>query len=129
MKPVVFDSSAILADLLGEPGGDAARSHLANGAISTVNLAEIVAYFARNGVRPSDIDELLRPIPVERVPFTEELAVAAGLLASETKDAGLSLGDRACLALARDRKAAVLTSDRAWSKIKKSLGFDIVLIR
>jgi ribonuclease VapC len=61
------------------------------------------------------------------VPFDDDLAFAAAALRPETRAAGLPLGDRACLALARRRNRAVLTADRAWARV--SVGVDVRLIR
>ena len=69
---------------------------------------------------------MLGPLPVEPVPFDVDQATLAGLLIAETSKAGLSLGDRACLALALTRKARVLTADRAWLTLAASLDLDIV---
>jgi PIN domain nuclease of toxin-antitoxin system len=59
------------------------------------------------------------------------LDLSQARLASEmiwdTKPLGLSVGDRACLALAIQRKARVYTADRIWSKL--SLGIEIQVIR
>ncbi len=130
VKPVVLDASAIIAALMGEPGEALVREAAADAAISTVNLAEVVAYFAcRGDVSRDSISALLRPLPIEPVPFDVDQATIAGLLAAETRQVGLSLGDRACLALARTRSARILTADRAWSRLAPALGFDVALIR
>jgi PIN domain nuclease of toxin-antitoxin system len=130
LSPVVFDASAIIAALKGEPGEDRVREAATRGSISTVNLSEVVAYFARRGHTARDsIVALLGPLPVGIVPFDTDHAMLAGLLVVETRSIGLSLGDRACLALARARSARIFTSDRAWSRLPPALGFDIVLIR
>ena len=130
LTPVVFDASAIIAALMGEPGEAQVREVAAQGAISTVNLSEVVAYFARHGgMSRESISALLGPLPVEPVPFDVEQATIAGLLVPQTRKAGLSLGDRACLALALSRKATVLTADRAWLELGAVLDLDIVAIR
>ena len=97
--------------------------------MSTVNLAEVVGHFARNGAAEGEIREVLQPLPIELVAFTGELATVAGLLAPLTRPAGLSLGDRACLALARQLNVRVLTADRSWQGLAGPLGIAIDLIR
>jgi ribonuclease VapC len=126
VNDVVFDSSALLALILHEPGGNL-DGLLDRAVISAVNLAE---------VRTKLIDlEKLEEVSVEadlraliRVePFTEQQAVIAAKLRSSTKSFGLSLGDRACIALAIDRGLEVYTSDGKWSKIE--LGCKVHQIR
>ena len=130
MKQVVFDASAVIAALMGEPGEDRVRQAATHGAISAVNFSEVVAYFARRGHASRDsVFAMLGPLPIELVSFDIEQAAVAGLLVVDTRQAGLSLGDRACLALARARDARILTADRAWSRLAPGLGFDVELIR
>lgn len=129
MTGAVLDSSALLALILDEPGAQIVQAELAASVICTVNLSEVVAYAARNGVAEADIHRLLDPMPFERTPFDDALAYAAGLLAPVTRPAGLSLGDRACLALAARLGAPVLTADRAWTSVAKAAGVDVRLIR
>jgi PIN domain nuclease of toxin-antitoxin system len=125
----VLDASALLALLLGEPGGERVRAVLADSAIAMVNLSEVIGLYVRNGATEVEIREVLAPLPVERVAVDEEMAYAAGLLIASTASAGLSLGDRCCLALARRLGATAWTSDRAWPAIAKRVGVEIELIR
>jgi PIN domain nuclease of toxin-antitoxin system len=129
MSVAVLDASAVLALLLDEPGADRVRAVFADSAITTVNFAEVVGHFARNGVAEPDIRRVLEPLPIERIAFDEELAYGAGLLLPATKAAGLSFGDRACLALARRLKTKALTSDRTWRKIARAAEVAIEVIR
>ena len=71
----------------------------------------------------------LAELDIEIVPFDAELALAAALLQPATASAGLSLGDRACLALAAKLDATAMTADRAWLKVAGVIGVEIVLIR
>ena len=129
MTAAVLDASAILALLLGEPGGDKVKAVLADSAVTTVNLSEVVAHFSRNGVAEADVRRVIGPLPFERVLFDEELAYQAGALQPLTRSAGLSLGDRACLALAKRLGVPAITSDRAWSSIASAVGLTIEVIR
>ncbi|MFZ1106612.1 MAG: PIN domain-containing protein [Hyphomicrobiaceae bacterium] len=61
------------------------------------------------------------------VPFDEELARQTGALRPATRSLGLSLGDRACLALAQRERLPVLTADRSWAKL--DLGIAITMVR
>lgn len=129
MIALVLDASALLALLLGEPGGDNVRAVLADAAIGAVNLSEVVAHFARNGAAEPDIRRVLDPLPIERIAFDDELAFASGLLVPATRRAGLSFGDRACLALASRFGVRAVTADRAWQSIVEAIGVEIELIR
>ena len=129
MIRAVLDASALLALLLGEPGADKVRATLADSAVASVNLSEIVGYFARNGVAEKDIRLVLDPLPIARIPFDERLAFAAGMLLPTTRKAGLSFGDRACLALATRLGVQALTADRSWQGIAEVVGVDVDVIR
>jgi PIN domain nuclease of toxin-antitoxin system len=72
---------------------------------------------------------MLDGFPAEIVAPDRDLAFDAGLLFSLTGAAGLSLGDRACLALARRRAATALTADRAWARVAEAVGVEVELIR
>jgi len=116
----VLDASALLAHLRDEPGADVVADAIASGAvISTVNLAEVFSRVADRGEDPAKLAAELTQsglldgaITVE--PFTAADAIDAGRLRPLTRDAGLSLGDRACLALARRLDAPALTADTDW---------------
>ncbi len=129
MTVAILDASALLALLLGEPGGERVQAVLAGSAMCSVNLCEVVGHFARNGVAETDVRRVLGPLPIEHHPFDGELAYSAGLLVPLTKAAGLSFGDRACLALAQRLGLAVLTADRAWRGMAEAIGVEIDLIR
>lgn len=129
MTTAILDASALLALLRDEPGGEKVQAILANSGMSEVNLSEVVGHFARNGAVESDIRHVLDPLPVERYSFDGDLAYAAGLLLPVTRVAGLSFGDRACLALAQKLGVKVLTADRAWHSIADAVGIEIEVIR
>ena len=127
MTPVL-DSSVVLAKFLGEPGADAIPDDaVATGRISAVNLSEVVAKLAERGVPSAQIAEVAETLRRRSHAFDAEQAVAAGLLRPATLPAGLSLGDRACLALAQALGAPVLTADRAWAGL--DVGLEIEVIR
>ena len=114
---IVLDASALLAVLNDESGAEAVRAALSVSIISTVNLAEVYSKAAERGldrVRVRRTVDLVR----EAVPFTESQAELCGQLRLQTKAAGLSLADRACLALAIEQHAEVLTADRDWATLE-----------
>jgi len=122
----VLDASALMALIRGEPGADTVVSCLSRAIISTVNQAEVQTKLVSAG-----IDEALAwwHIAEARCPsvaFDEAQARIAGGLVSVTRPYGLSLGDRACLALAIQRKAAVYTADAAWKKLGLSIEINVI---
>jgi len=125
----VLDASALLALVLGEPGADKVAMALGDAAISAVNLAEVTSQYALRGSAADEIREMMSQFSAYIVPFDEELALAAGALTPVTKPAGLSLGDRACLALALRLGAKALTGDRAWVRVADAVGVEVELIR
>jgi len=125
----VLDASALLALLLDEPGAGRVTALLDDAAISAVNLSEVVSQYARRGIAVSEIRRMLSLFSIQVIPFDDALAFDAGLLVPKTKSAGLSLGDRACLALALQLGATALTADRSWSRISRAIGVEIELIR
>ena len=128
MNKIVLDASALLALLNREPGGDQLTPQLLSvAASSTVNLAEVQAKLVLRGLDPNDAwDAALTPIR-EVVDFTADHARLAGTLVAQTRSLGLSLGDRACLALGLTLKAPVYTTDKTWKNLK--LGIQIHVIR
>jgi PIN domain nuclease of toxin-antitoxin system len=124
---MVLDASALLALVNGEPGADVVAAALAEAAIGAVNLAEVVTKLIDVGVPPEEAwSETTNLVPVV-VDFNPELANATARLRPATRSAGLSLGDRACLALGEVLRQPVLTADRAWQSL--SIGVEIRLIR
>ena len=118
MSAVVFDSSVLIAILRQEPGSEVGEQSLNDALISTVNLAEVATYLARNSVPPETINQALAAFPIEVVPFDREQGLIAGCLYPDCKSLGLSLGDRACLALAKSKSLPVLTADKAWLELE-----------
>jgi ribonuclease VapC len=123
----VLDSSAVLAAYLREPGGDRVRNTEVVRLMSAVNFSEVEAKLLERGL-PRDAIMLLESLlPCETITFDRNQASLAAKLRPITKRLGLSLGDRACLALAIQQKATVLTADKAWADLQ--LGLEIEIIR
>ncbi len=114
---MVLDSSAVLALLNGENGSDTVQANLAQAMISAVNVAEVVTRLAQAGEAREAIRRALGILDMDVAAFDSDLAEVTGMLAAKTGRAGLSLGDRACLALAAREGLPVLTADPAWSKV------------
>lgn len=125
--PVVLDASALLALFGCEVGAVRVGEVLPRAHISTVNLSEAVAKLIERGTSEADVDAILLNLRINAAPFDMAQATVAGKLRASTKAAGLSLGDRACLALALQLGATAVTADRAWSKL--DIGVTIELLR
>lgn len=126
---VVLDASALLAMIRREPGGERVAGVIAGARMSAVNLAEVVGYLAYADLPLADIMEMLTPLPMVVIDADTDLAWMAGRLRKTTSVAGLSLGDRFCLALAIREGAAAWTADRQWRAISAQVGAEVVLIR
>jgi PIN domain nuclease of toxin-antitoxin system len=109
---VVLDASALLARLQREPGAERVQRALPGAAMSAANFSEVVAKLADRGMPADAIREALDGLDLDVRPFDTELAYAAGELRRVTRAIGLSLGDRACPALAARLNATALTSDQ-----------------
>lgn len=109
---MVLDASAFLALIQGEPGAERVEAVLMRAAMSSVNLTEVVTKLVAKGTTVDEVHAIVDGLKPIVHPFEHELAVEAGFLYGTTKAFGLSLGDRACLALARQLQATVLTTDR-----------------
>jgi ribonuclease VapC len=95
--------------------------------ISSVNLTEVISKMLDRGLSLEQVDDQMNDFSVVTVNFDGDLAIQAGVLRAATRHRGLSLGDRACLALAIREGLPVMTADRAWSDL--DLPVEVVLIR
>lgn len=123
---VAIDASVALILYFRESGFEAANEVARGGIISTVNVAEVLSRLARIGAPPREaMRELLR-VDIEVVPFTLDHARTVAELLPLTRRAGLSLGDRACLALAMERGVSAATADRAWVGLDLPVRIDVI---
>jgi PIN domain nuclease of toxin-antitoxin system len=123
----VLDASAVLAHGHGEEGAEVVDEYLDGAAISTVNWSEILRRSGERGVQGPELRAALRDAGVTFVPFVESDAETAARFWESTRRLGLSLADRACLALADRLGVPAVTADRAWTLL--DLGVDVVCIR
>lgn len=120
---IVLDASALLAYLFGEPGAEVVVGLLDEAVLSAVNEVEVLTRIRRDSPEPESVE-----LPVhEIVTFDSTQAKLAAAMAPATRPFGLSLADRACLALGLHRSWAVYTADRAWAAL--DLGVEVRLIR
>lgn len=127
MSEHVLDASALLAVMLGERGAEQVLEILHGSVIGAVNLAEVVAKLQERGVPDAEIGRSVDEIGLPVIPFDEAQAMAAGKLRGSTRSLGLSLGDRACVALASARGVPAVTTDRSWSAL--DIGVKVVFAR
>ncbi|WP_407523847.1 type II toxin-antitoxin system VapC family toxin [Methylobacterium oryzisoli] len=125
----VLDASAVLALLFDEPGADQVRAHVAEGLIGVANLAETLAKLVDRGLPPAEAAQAVTILGMQIVPFTDAQARTSAALRPATRAAGLSLGDRACLALALERGLPAVTAERRWSEIAEAVGVTVEVIR
>ncbi len=130
MKRVVLDAGAILAFLYNEPGRNVVEELLLDESaavfVSSVNLCEVVTRLVADGVLPEEIRENLELFTGYVVDFGVTAAIRTGELFPVTRVAGLSLGDRACLALAVEVGATAWTTDRAWKRLKLDVPIELI---
>ena len=123
----VLDASAVLAVLNGEAGAAAVRDILMGASMSATNYSEVLSKLVDYGHDDDDAIGALDALPLDVLPVDMAQARRAGLLRRRTRELGLSLGDRACLALAVELGLPAITADRAWAAL--DLGVDVTVIR
>lgn len=122
----VLDASALLCLLFREPGAERVEVVLAGARMSAPNLAEVVAKLVERGADGAAVVADLAELDLEIVPLDRAQAEAAGLLRAVSRSAGLSLGDRCCLALASSLGATAMTTDRAWAPLDCGVAVELV---
>jgi len=123
---IVLDASALLALLNSEPGAEVVAAVATRAVMSAVNFSEVVTKLADSGMPAAAIRLVLAGLGLEVMSFDAEQGMTAGLLRVKTRTMGLSLGDRACLALGIFLKLPVLTADQTWIDVAD---VDVRLIR
>ena len=123
---VVLDASALLAFLHEERGGERVSSVLEGAHVSAVNWSEVLQKSLQRDVDIDGMQQEFTEVGVIFEPFTPEQAEIAARLFTRTENHGLSLTDRACLALAVDKGLPVLTADRAWGRLKLDVTIEMV---
>lgn len=123
---VVLDTSALLVWLRGEPGADVVHELLPNATMSAANWSEAFRKLAQRGVDAESITGRLRTLGIQVEPITEADAVTAANLWSRTREAGLSLSDRCCLALGARLDLTTVTADPTWSDLDLDTPIQII---
>jgi PIN domain nuclease of toxin-antitoxin system len=123
----VLDSSALLAVLNHEAGENVVTPLLTGSYISSVNWAEVIQKAMAFGIGPDlNMRDELEAIGVTIVPFLPNDAEDTAAIWQLAPRAGLSLGDRACLALAAARDAIAVTSDRVWANLPLKVTVQVI---
>ena len=123
---VVLDASALLAYLQDEPGGERVKAVLGQAVLSAVNWAEVVGKAIDREVDTHGLREDLEALGLRIESFSAAQADISGHLKRSTKRLGLSLGDRACLALAIEKGERILTADRIWERLRLGVGIEVI---
>ena len=127
MSSCVLDASALLTAIYEERGSARVADFMVEGAaISAVNVAEVAAKLHEGGQQDAAIQAMITSLRLEIVPFDTILAYRAGALRLVTRSLGLSLGDRACLALAQQLGVPAITTDRAWSELPLDIPIHVI---
>jgi PIN domain nuclease of toxin-antitoxin system len=127
----VMDASALLALMQGERGGDVVNALIVEHecVASSVNIVEVGTRLVDKGLAPAHLARTLKELDVQTIDFDLEQALLSASLRMTTRQAGLSLGDRACLALAQLMKGTAVTSDSAWQDVADAAGMKVLMIR
>jgi PIN domain nuclease of toxin-antitoxin system len=125
MAEAVLDASALLAFLRNEPGADKVAAVLTRCCISAVNLAETISKMVEHGKPLDQVSYQIDRLQIPEIPFDGAQARTVASLRPTTRAAGLSLGDRACLALALQTSLPALTAERNWHQC----GVNVQIVR
>ncbi len=127
----VMDASALLALMQGERGGDVVDDLIIDHecVASSVNIVEVGTRLVDKGLAPVHLERTLKELDVQVIDFDLEQALQSAALRPTTRQAGLSLGDRACLALAQLMKGTAVTADSAWTDVAEAVGVKVLMIR
>lgn len=125
----VLDASTLLAYLHDEPGGAVVSRVLDGACVSSVNWSEVLQKALQRKVDIRGMQQEFSDIGLRFEAFTPQQAEIAARLWPSCRHLGLSLADRACLALAMEKKLPVLTADQAWGRLDLDLDLDIQVLR
>jgi PIN domain nuclease of toxin-antitoxin system len=121
---IVFDSSVLIMLFAKEPGYETVRGHMRNAIISTINIAEVYKYCIEvQNLSEDDCRNLIKLCGIKIIDFCEQQALISAKIIKNTKQYGLSLGDRGCIALATLKDCSILTCDKIWQKVDLNIEF------
>jgi ribonuclease VapC len=123
---VVHDASSLLALAFREPGADIVRKALRGSFISSVNWSEFIQKVEQRGGTTTSLAGILEKLGVTIMPFASSTAELAARLYPQTKPLGLSLGDRACLALGLETSREIYTADKSWATLNLAVSVKVI---
>ncbi|MFP3013105.1 MAG: type II toxin-antitoxin system VapC family toxin [Rickettsia sp.] len=118
MNNIVLDASALLALVQNERGGEIIKPLLSYTIMSTVNITEVLTALKRTNIDTAETLTLITDFIAVIIPFDLEQAKYAAELQAYTQHKGLSLGDRACIALGIKLNTTIYTADKIWAELK-----------
>ena len=127
LSKVLLDASAYIAYISQEPGCDVVSEIIGKSCINTVTYTEIISFYTKKGLSDDLLKELCQYVEIINV--NENICYAAGHMIKTSRDYGLSLGDRLCLATAQYFNLTVYTADKIWLRVADELKINIVTIR
>lgn len=123
---VVLDASALLAFLHDEPGRRRVEQVLEDAVMSTVNWSEVIQKALARKIDVRGMADDFASLGMRLLPFNAPQTETAARLRETTGIPALSLADRACLALAIDIDAPLLTADRVWADLDLSVSVEVI---
>ena len=128
IEHIILDSSALITILAQEKGQEIILPLLPKAVMCSVNIAEVAKFLIESkGFSKNEVSSIIYSLVEKIIAFDTELALISAEIIHNTKGLGLSLGDRACLALALNLNYPIYTADKIWAKLE--LGCKIVIIR
>ena len=124
----MLDASALLAFLLSEPGKERAAALLDYATMTTIDFAEVATKYVLRGAKDR-AETLADRVPVTLIAVDADLALRSALMADLTRPAGLSLGDRVCLAMGQRTGHTILTAERGWADLAGNARARVELVR
>jgi ribonuclease VapC len=125
-SPVILDASALLAVLFQEKGAKEVERHIGSAEMSSVNVAEVVSKLVDKGLTDEEATEVFAALKLPVRPFSEGAALETARLRRLSRQSGLSLGDRACLAEASVCGGSVVTADRLWATLPLETPIEVI---
>jgi ribonuclease VapC len=128
MNKVILDSSALIALIKNEKGAEIVEQLLGQIVMSTLNISEAAGILIDLGMPEEECKNSIEPYVDLVVPLDMEQSFEMAYLKKLTSNKGLSIGDRACIALGIKMKLPIYTADKIWATLQLE-GAEIILIR